>query len=125
VSIDPAQNGSQGPMQQADPSVGVNQALHAIEVLAGKAAGAQSAAEAKDFGAASLAFAQMIVLLDPSRDATGVPLEHQVALEQQRQDGAARLERAKAQAAAPTPARRRLSVSRDEHGRASSYQVDG
>lgn len=122
MSVDPAQNVPQGPMQAADPAVGVNQALHAIEVMAGKAAGAESAAEAKDFGAASLAFAQMIVLLDPSRDATGVPLDHHVALEQQRQDGAARLERAKQQAAAPTPARRSLKVVRDGSGRMSSIQ---
>lgn len=67
---------SQDPEQAAPPQVdeaaqGIVSMLHAILIVAGKAAMAESAAEANDFGKAALAFAQAIITLDPTRLAGG------------------------------------------------------
>jgi hypothetical protein len=105
--------------------------LDALKANAGYASMAGgSAGEAKDFAAACLSLAQAIVVLDPNLAEGGIPLDHQlemertrganqVALEQTR--GANALEQAKAQAAAPTPARS-IQVKRDGSGRATSYE---
>jgi hypothetical protein len=72
------QQGQQGATPQLppamvpeDPAVGVQALLRAIRVGAEKAAAADSAAEFKDFGNGALAFAQVIITLDPTRLAGG------------------------------------------------------
>lgn len=124
----PAQMNGNGPppvMTQVDPMAGVNEMLRAIQSCSSKAAGAQSAAEAKDFALAALNFAQAIVVLDPSLSQGGTPLAHDAALEQirgqtqenvatiqgqhavqlERLRGEHALRQAKETAAAPSPAR--------------------
>lgn len=102
-----------------DASVGVDALLRAVRVMAQKAAMDPSAQEAKDYGAACLSFAQAIVVLDPDLNQQGVPLAHEVALEQQRQDGLARLEQVRQAAGAPTPKNRKL-VRKDHEGKVTS-----
>lgn len=96
--------GQLGPTMVAEnPEQGVDALLRAVRVMAENAATEDSAAEAKDYAAAALSLAQAIVVLDPNLTSDGVPLEHEVAMEQTRQDGQQRLERARQAAAAPTP----------------------
>jgi hypothetical protein len=84
----PAQMNGNGqappPIVPEDPMQGVNEMLGAIRLCASKARGAQSAAEAKDFAAAALSFAQAIIVLDPSLSQGGTPLAHDLALEEVR-----------------------------------------
>jgi hypothetical protein len=91
------------PMVPEDPADGVNALLRAIRLMAEKASMDPSAAEAADYANAALRFSQAIVVLDPNLTSDGVPLAHELAMEQQRQDGQERLERARQAAAAPTP----------------------
>src|SRR4051794_5467797 len=49
------------------PLMATNALLRAVRVCAENAAGEDRAAEAKDYGAAALAFAQAAVVLDPTR----------------------------------------------------------
>lgn len=148
MTAPPQMNGGPPPgpggMVQEDPAVGVNALLRALRVAAENAAGTQSGAEAKDYGAAALSFAQAIIVLDPTRSQGGTPLQHDIALKtidgQTQQavatiqgDAAAKvaevngqhaLRLAKETAAATTPAKTKsVSVRRDAHGRASSYSV--
>lgn len=109
--------------------------LTAAYLLARKAGTATSAAEAKDFAQAALLLAQGLIVMDPSLSQGGTPIEHDIALETVRQQGAVAVEKvrgdnalrqAKETAAAPTPAKRKtVSVRRDGHGRASEYSVEG
>lgn len=97
--------------------------LDTMLVLTREAAMDQSGAEAKDRAQAVLAFAQAIVVLDPTLNQQGIPLAHEVVMEQVRQDGQERLEKARQSAAAPTPKKRKLSISRDGNGRMASAEV--
>jgi hypothetical protein len=98
--------------------------VDAAEILARKGGAASSAAEAKDFSAAVLNFAQALAVMSPETDVNGVPLQHERQMAQDR----AALEMAKikeqAKAQAPTPSRKTVSVSRDQHGRANNYSVE-
>lgn len=98
--------------------------LDAARLLASKAAGSVSAQEAKDFAQASFALSQAVVVLDPTLDQQGIPLEHHAALEQQKQDGQERLEKARQAAAPPSPARRKLGIKRDSGGRLSGIEEE-
>lgn len=86
----------------------------------------QSGAEADAFAGSVLKLAQVVALLDPTRDTQGVPLDHQ--LEMQKMKAAAELEkekeRSKAAAQTPGPSKKTVSVRRDQHGRANSYSVE-
>jgi hypothetical protein len=143
----PAQMNGNGqappPMVPEDPMQGVNEMLGAIRLCASKARGTQSAAEAKDFAAAALSFAQAIIVLDPSLSQGGTPLAHDLALEEvrgQTQENMARiqaeasiaqehirganaLKQAKETAAAPTPAKH-ITINR-ESGRTSATVKEG
>lgn len=142
----PAQMNGNGPppvMTQVDPMAGVNEMLRAIQSCGTKASGATSAAEAKDFAAAALSFAQAIVVLDPSLSQGGTPLQHDATLEQirgQTQENVATiqgqhavqleqlrgqhaLQQAKATAAAPTP-RKKMTINR-ENGRMTGITQEG
>jgi hypothetical protein len=69
MSVDPEQQVPQ-PVEQVQmdqAAMGIHAILHAINVMAGKAAMSQSAAEAKDFMQASLFGAQTLITLDPTR----------------------------------------------------------
>jgi hypothetical protein len=103
-------------------------ALDTAIVLTKKAAVTQSAAEAKDFAAGVLALAQATAVLDPNRDQQGIPVadQHARAIDMQHLKGQQELEREKerARASAPTPVKKTVNVSRDQHGRAASYQVE-
>jgi hypothetical protein len=118
------------PEAGASPSgeVLLEAALDTAIVLTKKAAVTQSAAEAKDFAAGVLALAQATAVLDPNRDQQGIPVadQHRRAVDMQHLKGQQELEREKerAKAAAPTPAKKTVNVSRDQHGRAASYQVE-
>jgi hypothetical protein len=109
---------------EADVARVRNAQLDGAEILARKAAGASSGAEAKDFAAASMSLAQAVVILDPSLDQQGIPLQHQKELEQQRLDGQERLEKARQAASKPSPKKR--VTKRDSTGKATaSYEVEG
>jgi hypothetical protein len=148
MTAPPQMNGQapilQGGTTQEDPSLGVNAALRAFRVAAENAAGEASGAEAKDWAAAALSFAQAIVVLDPQLSQGGTPLAHDAMLEQIRGEtqqavaqiqgehavrleqvrGANALKQARETAAAPTPARTRVAtVNRDPHGRMQSASV--
>lgn len=71
MSVDPMQQQGPPPMLPVDPAAGLSAMLRAIESVAGKAAGTDSAAEAKDFALAAQAFAGAITMLDPTRLAGG------------------------------------------------------
>lgn len=150
MTAPPQMNGGPPPgvaeMVPEDAAVGVNAILRAIRICAENSAGVQSGAEAKDFGTAALAFAQALIVLDPSLSQGGTPLAHDVAIKQLdgetqarvaqiQADAAARvadisgqhaLRQAKETAAAKTPAKdKTVTVRRDAHGRASDYKVSG
>jgi hypothetical protein len=112
VSIDPMMlNGGppQGPQtggaDQADPDAVTNALLWAVQRCAEKASTAADTREAAEALKAALAGAQAIIVLDPGLNQQGVPLDHELALEQTRQDGMLALEQARAAAAAPSPAK--------------------
>jgi hypothetical protein len=95
--------------QQPDVSVDATDAaaealtaalLDVAETLTRKSAGTQSAAEAKDFSQAVLNMAQSLVILDPELAQGGTPLEHDLALEAERNVGKVATESIKADAAA-------------------------
>lgn len=69
MAVDPEQPQQvPGPGVPMDEAVqGIQSMLHAINIMAQKAAASVSAAESKDFAQASLAFAQTIITLDPTR----------------------------------------------------------
>jgi hypothetical protein len=81
--------------------------LDAILLITDKAkmSASTSMAEAKDAADAVLKFAQAIVVLDPTLNQQGIPLDHELALKQVEMDGMERLEKAKQTAAAPQPAK--------------------
>jgi hypothetical protein len=101
------------PMTQVDPQDVTNELLRAVKISASKANAAQDMRETAEGARAALAFAQALVILDPTLGQDGVPLDHQLALED-----------ARASAAAPSPARS-VRVKRDEQGRASSFETEG
>jgi hypothetical protein len=112
VSLDPMLNGNgamappqTGGADQADPEAVTNALLWAVQRCAEKASTAADTREAAEALKAALAGAQAIVVLDPTLSQSGVPLDHELALEQTRQDGMLALEQARAAAAAPTPAK--------------------
>jgi hypothetical protein len=109
---------------EADVARVRNAQLDAAEVLARKAAGISSGAEAKDLAQASMALSQAVVILDPSLDQQGIPLSHQRDMEQVRQDGQEKLERARQAAAAPSPAKRKVKVHRDGGGHVTKYEEE-
>jgi hypothetical protein len=126
-------------IQREDPmaaSAALTAALIDVaETLTRKAAGTDSAAEAKDFAQGVLSLVQSVVVLDPSMSQGGTPLEHDIAMQHVRNQGAVQVEiqrgenaikQARAVAAAPQPSQKRtVSVRRDGHGRASEYSVEG
>lgn len=77
-----------------DPAAVTNALLIACRRAAEAGAAAQDNRDIQAASAAALAFAQAIVVLDPTLDQQGVPLDHHAAI--------AQMQRA---AAAPTPAR--------------------
>lgn len=100
-----------------DTSQAITMAIRTATILAQKAAGDDSAAEAKDYAQAVLFLAQAVAVLDPNKTQTGTPLDHEIKMEQLKQQGALNqqaathqheLQKAKqhamAQAAAPSPA---------------------
>ena len=89
------------PLTGATPEECVNALMFGVASLSRKSAQNPSAAEAKDYAQAALALAQTLVVMDPNSTADGVPLEHELELEMERQDGQARLEEARQAAAAP------------------------
>ena len=114
------QNGNGVPPSAApDTATLVAGMLDTMTVLNGKAAMDTSAAEAKDRTSALLNLAQAIVVLDPSLNQQGIPIEHEMALEALRQGGQERLEKARQAAAAPTPKKRRLRRTSD------GYEMEG
>jgi hypothetical protein len=134
----PAQEFAQPDVQRDDTDAAADAltaaALDVAETLTRKAAGTDSAAEAKDFTAAVLNLAQTLVILDPSLAQDGTPLEHAVTLkamdtdarvkvEQVKGENAARQAReaARAQAEAPSP-KKRLRVTRDNTGAVSGAE---
>lgn len=96
--------------------------VQAIYVAARISAAATDTREMDEAAKAALGFAQAIVLLDPTLSTEGVPLAHQVALQQMQGDQA--LQQAKQRAAAPTPSRT-ISVKRDGKGQAAQYTTEG
>ena len=98
--------------------------LQAGVLLVGKAKASDSAAEAKDFTQSVVNLAQVIALLDPTRDQQGVPLDHQLQLTKMKGDLELEKERERARAQKPTPAKKKVNVSRDQHGRPASYEVE-
>lgn len=82
------------PMVQQDPAEVTDALLRACKLAAQKASAAEDTREMGDAAKAALAFAQAIVILDPTLGSDGVPLDHQLALAE-----------AQSRAAAPTPAR--------------------
>lgn len=132
------------PMQADDPADVTAALLHAALMVAQKAAGVDSGAEAKDFGQAALNFAQAVIVLDPRLSQGGTPLQHDVALEAARgqtQENVARIQGvhavaieqirgdhalrlAQETAAAPTPAKK-LKVTRDSNNRMTGIESEG
>jgi hypothetical protein len=111
-------------------------ALDVAETLTRKAAGTDSAAEAKDFTAAVLNLAQTLVILDPSLAQDGTPLEHavimkgmendgRVAVEQVRGENAARQARETARMAAEAPTPTKKVKSRRGSDGSTEYEVTG
>jgi hypothetical protein len=144
MTAPPQMNGNAPPvMTMVDPMAGVNEMLRAIQSCGSKAAGAQSAAEAKDFAAAALSFAQAIIVLDPSLSQGGTPLQHDLAMEAQRgqtQENVAQIQgqtqlaaekirgehalrAAKETAAAPTP-KKQITINRAD-GRMTGITQEG
>lgn len=62
--------------REGDPIALVDACVDAAEQLARAAGASTSAAEAKDFAQAVLAFAQALAVMNPQTDVNGVPLEH-------------------------------------------------
>jgi hypothetical protein len=96
--------------------------LRAIKAAAVNGSTANDSREMDEAAKAAKNFADAYVVLDPAVDGTGVPLQHQVQLEQLRQEGAQRLEEAKSRQSAPETKKRRVSIRRDQHGRATGYE---
>jgi hypothetical protein len=89
-----------------------------------KGGAASSAAEAKDFSAAVLNFAQALAVMSPGDGCQRRAVAARAAdgAGPGAQEMAKVKEQAKAQA--PTPSRKTVSVSRDQHGRANNYSVE-
>lgn len=99
----------------------IDSSLETAVSLVAKMKMLDSGAEAKDFAAAVLDLAQVVTLLDPTRDEKGVPLDHELSL--QKQAGEQELEKVKASASAQAGApKKKLTVKRDGDGRAASYE---
>lgn len=111
--MNPMLNGGPPETASYDTKAQVAAMLDAMLVITRKASMASSMAEAKDAASAVLSFSQAIVVLDPALNQQGVPLEHELAMEAQRQDGARKLEEVKQAAAAqaPSPAKRKLRAT--------------
>lgn len=101
---DPAQGFEQPEAQRSDPDAAAEALTAALldvaETITRKAASSQSAAEAKDFSIAVLNFTQSLVILDPELAQGGTPLEHDLALESERNVGKVATETIRADAAA-------------------------
>lgn len=102
-------NGAYAPQDPAmnvvDPDDVTNALLQAILQCAQKASSSQDTREAAEAMKAALAGAQAVVVLDPGLSVNGTPLEHELLMEQTRQDGMLALEQARAAAAKPSPAK--------------------
>jgi hypothetical protein len=90
-------------MVGVDPAAVTQELQRAIQHAAVTCSSATDAREMQEAGAAALAFTQALVILDPTLDPQGVPLDHQLTM--QAADHKAQAEQAQARAAAPTPAR--------------------
>lgn len=121
-------NGNGGPppspVMPVDFEEVANQLAIAIRMAGARAAMVDDPREFKELAEGALKFAQAIVVLNPELDASGIPLEHQTEMERLRLDGQERLERARAQAAAPTPSKRRRLTMRRSDGSTANIDVE-
>jgi hypothetical protein len=120
----PPMNG--GPPAAGETPIGqelIDASLSTALLTVQKIRATDSGAEAKDYAASVLALAQVIALLDPTRDTQGVPLSHQLTL--QKQKGEQELAKVKEQsrAAAQTPTKR-VTATKGPNG-SRSYEVQG
>ena len=122
--MNPLVNGNGGPPETAsyDTKTQVQAMLDAMLVITRKGSMSQSMAEAKDAAAAVLSFSQAIVVLDPALNQAGVPLEHELAMEAQRQEGARLLEEVKQRSAAQAPTPRKKIVASPREGGGMTYE---
>jgi hypothetical protein len=128
------------PGPSADTAGAIAGLIAAAEILARKARMTESMAEAKDALQGALFAAQAVAVFDPNKSQTGVPLDHELAVQHAQHAGAVRLAEtqaagqllveqqrgqnaAEAAKAAPSPARRVVTTQRDEHGRATSHTL--
>lgn len=108
-------------MGQMPPEEVAKSLLHAVGMAAQKAAGVDDSREAHELGQAALAFAQAAVLLDPSLGPQGVPLQHELAVEDKK--GQTQVRIAKEKAAAPSPAKSLTKTGPD--GKKTTYTAQG
>lgn len=125
--VDPAlMNGGPPPVMVPEEREVVAQRLLAgIRVMADKVAVEENGAEAKDYANAAKLLADAYVVLDPTLTVDGVPLAEQAAEAALDRASKLELERVRAQQAAPAQKRRKLKISRDNMGRATSYEEEG
>lgn len=125
-------NGNGGPpvMVPPDPREVTDALLRAVKVAAEQGSTAEDTRELGEAAKAALAFAQAIVVLDPSVTASGEPLQHAIDLENARAAGQLALEhtrgenaieQAKEAAAAPTP--RKSVIARRSSDGSTRYDV--
>lgn len=127
--VDPAQmNGQPPPVAPLVPVTReevAQELLRAVKAMAMKATTDEIGAEAKDWGLAAKALADAYVVLDPTLDAVGVPLEHQVAMQALDHAHKEHVENVRAQQAAPAQTRRKIKVNRAADGGVDSYDMEG
>lgn len=111
-------------MQPEDREAVAQRLLAGIRAMADKVATEENGAEAKDYAAAAKSLADAYVVLDPTLTVEGVPLAEQAAEAALDRAHKVELERVRAQQAAPAQKRRKIKISRDQHGRAQSYEED-
>jgi hypothetical protein len=123
-----------------DTSQAISELIAAVTTFTRFAQMDDSAAEAKDWMQSALFAAQSMAIIDPNKTQTGTPLDHEIKMEQLRQQGGLHLkqidaqagiekakhqaEAAKASAQAPSPAKK-VQVQRDSSGRMSGATVSG
>ncbi len=103
-----------GILVTVDPAEVTQELLRACKWAGTRGSMAQDTRESAEAAKAALAFAQAIVILDPTLGSDGVPLDHQLDMEDRR-----------AAAAKPQPVKRSVRVKRDSTGKASSYETEG
>lgn len=99
-----------------DTAAAISAGIKAAQHMAENASMDDSAAECRDYANAFLLLAQGVAVLDPNKTQTGTPLDHEIKMEQLKQQGALhqqaathehQLQKAKEQAteqaAAPSP----------------------